>query len=65
VLGRQVINSHYLTFYIILVIKSGRMKWAGHVTRTGETRNAYRLLMGKTESDQLEDLDVDGRILLK
>jgi hypothetical protein len=28
---------------------SRRMKWAGHVARTGETRNAYRILVGKPE----------------
>jgi hypothetical protein len=32
---------------IIRIIKSRRMRWAGHVTRTGEKRNAYRLLVGK------------------
>jgi hypothetical protein len=26
-----------------------RMRWAGHVARTGETRNAYRILVGKAE----------------
>jgi hypothetical protein len=25
------------------------MRWAGHVARTGEKRNAYRLLVGKSE----------------
>jgi hypothetical protein len=25
------------------------MKWAGHVARRGEKRNAYRLLVGKPE----------------
>jgi hypothetical protein len=25
------------------------MRWAGHVTLTGEKRNAYRLLVGKPE----------------
>jgi hypothetical protein len=30
-------------------IKSGRMRWAGYVARIGETRNAYRILMGKPE----------------
>jgi hypothetical protein len=25
------------------------MKWAGHVARMGEKRNAYRLLVGKPE----------------
>ena len=35
------------------------------MARTGETRNSYRLLMGKTESNQLADHDVDGRVILK
>jgi hypothetical protein len=34
---------------IIRIIRSRRMKWAGHVARMGEKRNAYRLLMGKPE----------------
>jgi hypothetical protein len=34
---------------IIRIIKSRRMRWAGHVTRMGEKRNAYRLLVGKSE----------------
>jgi hypothetical protein len=25
------------------------MRWAGHVARTGEKRNAYRILVGKPE----------------
>jgi hypothetical protein len=32
---------------IIRIIKSRGMRWAGHVARMGEKRNAYRLLMGK------------------
>jgi hypothetical protein len=34
---------------IIRIIKSRRMKWAGHVARLGEKRNVYRLLVGKPE----------------
>jgi hypothetical protein len=34
---------------IIRIIKSRRMRWAGHVARMGERRNAYRLLLGKPE----------------
>jgi hypothetical protein len=34
---------------IIRIIKSRRMRWAGHVTRMREKRNAYRLLVGKPE----------------
>jgi hypothetical protein len=31
------------------MIKSRRMRWAGHVTQMGAKRNAYRLLVGKPE----------------
>jgi hypothetical protein len=31
---------------IIRVIKSRRMRWAGHAARMGEKRNAYRILVG-------------------
>jgi hypothetical protein len=34
---------------IIRMIKSRRMRWAGHVARIGEKRNAYRILVGKPE----------------
>jgi hypothetical protein len=34
---------------IIRIIKSRRMRWAGHVARMGEKRKAYRLLLGKPE----------------
>jgi hypothetical protein len=34
---------------IIRIMKSRRMRWAGHVARMGEKRNAYRLLVGKPE----------------
>jgi hypothetical protein len=28
------------------------MRWAGHVARTGEKRNAYRLLVGKPQGER-------------
>ena len=34
---------------IVQVIKSRRMRWAGYVTRMGEERGAYRVLVGKPE----------------
>jgi hypothetical protein len=42
---------HYLysSPSIIRIIKSRRMRWAGHVTRMGEKRNMYRLLVRKPE----------------
>jgi hypothetical protein len=33
----------------IRVIKSRRMRWAGHVARMGEGRGAYRYLVGRPE----------------
>jgi hypothetical protein len=32
---------------IVRVIKSRRMRWAGHVARIGEGRGAYRVLVGR------------------
>jgi hypothetical protein len=34
---------------IMWVIKSRRLRWAGHVARMGERRGAYRALVGKPE----------------
>jgi hypothetical protein len=34
---------------IIRILKSRRMRSAGHVARMGKTRNIYRILMGKPE----------------
>ena len=34
---------------IVRVIKSRRMRWAGHVARMGEEREVYRVSLGKPE----------------
>jgi hypothetical protein len=34
---------------IVRVIKSRRLRWAGHVARMGEGRGVYRVLVGKSE----------------
>ena len=34
---------------IVWVIKSRRMRWAGHVARMGEERRVHRVLVGKPE----------------
>jgi hypothetical protein len=39
----------YSSLSILRIIKSRRMRWAGHVARMGEKRNVYRLLVGKPE----------------
>jgi hypothetical protein len=33
----------------VRVVKTRRMRWAGHVARTGENRGMYRVLLGKPE----------------
>jgi hypothetical protein len=38
---------------IIRIIKSRRMRWAGHVAGMGEKRKVYRLLVGKPEERRL------------
>jgi hypothetical protein len=39
----------YAAYHIYRVIKSRRMRWAGHVACMGDKRGAYRVLMGKPE----------------
>jgi hypothetical protein len=41
-----------LGWLVDLLIKSRRMRWAGHVARMGEKRNLYRLLVGKPEGNR-------------
>jgi hypothetical protein len=43
------LNSLYYSPNIIRMIKLRWMRWAGHVARMGEKRNAYRILVGKPE----------------
>jgi hypothetical protein len=45
----KVVPAHnlYSSPNIIRMIKSRRMRWAGHVARMGETRIAYGILVGK------------------
>jgi len=42
-------NDLYSSPNIVRVIKSRRMRWAGHVARVGEERKVYRVLVGKPE----------------
>ena len=43
------LHALYSSPNIIRDIKSRRLRWAGHVARMGETRNAYRVLVGRPE----------------
>jgi hypothetical protein len=43
------LHNLYSSPSIIRMIKSRRMRWAEHVARMGEKRNAYRILVGYPE----------------
>jgi hypothetical protein len=45
-LHNEELHRLYFSPSIIRMIKSRRMRWAGHVVRMGEKRNAYRILVG-------------------
>jgi hypothetical protein len=59
-LHNEELHNLHFSPSIIRMIKSRRMRWAGHVARTGEKRNAYRILVEKPE-----DQDVGGWAILK
>jgi hypothetical protein len=48
-LHSEELRDLYSSPSIIRIIKSRSIRWAGHVARIGEKRNAYRLLVGKPE----------------
>jgi hypothetical protein len=48
-LHNEELHNLYCLPSIIRIIKSRRMRWAGHVARMGVKRNAYRILVGKPE----------------
>jgi hypothetical protein len=39
-------------YYSPSLLLSKRMRWAGHVARTGEGRGVYRVLVGNPEGDR-------------
>jgi hypothetical protein len=62
----EELHNLYDSPYIILVIKSRRMRWTGHVSHMGEMRSAYRILVANLKGRyHVEDLGVDGRIILE
>jgi hypothetical protein len=48
-LHKKELYALYSSLNIIRVMKSRRLRWAGHVARMGERRGAYRALVGKPE----------------
>jgi len=50
---KKELHNLYCLTKIIRVIKSRRMRWAGHVARMEDRRTAYRVLVGKPEGKKL------------
>jgi hypothetical protein len=48
-LHNKEFHNLYSSPSIIRLMKSRRMRWAGHVAHVGKKMNAYRILVGKPE----------------
>ena len=60
----EELNDLYYSPNIVRVIKSRRMRWAGHVARTGEDRVCIGSFGGnRREGDHWGDLGLDGWII--
>ena len=67
-LHNEELNDLYSSPNIVRVIKSRRMRLAGHVARMEEGRGVHKGLVGGgnlLEKDHGGDQDVDGRIILR
>ena len=65
-LRNKELNDLYSSPNIVQVIKSRRMRWAGHVAHMAEERGCVGSWWGnRREGDHRGDLDVDERIILE
>jgi hypothetical protein len=65
-LQNEELNYLYSSPAILRVMKSRKMRWAGHVARMGEGRGVYRVLVENLkERDYWGDPDLDGRTILR
>jgi hypothetical protein len=65
-LHNEELHALYFSPNIPWVIKSRRMRWAGHVEHMGRGEMQTRFWWGHLrEGEHLKDIGVDGRIILK
>jgi hypothetical protein len=51
-LHNEDVHNLYSSSSIIRMVKSRRIRWAGHVARIEENRNSYRILVRKPEGNR-------------
>jgi hypothetical protein len=65
-LHNDELHNLYFSPYIVRMIKSRRMRWAGHMACMGEGRGVTGFWLGSPKvRDHWEDIGVDGRITLR
>jgi hypothetical protein len=68
-LHNEELHNLYCSPSIIIMIKSRRLRWAGHVARMGGRRGMYEYIgywwESQKERDHWEDQDVGGWTILK
>jgi hypothetical protein len=60
-LHNEELNDFYSSPNIIRVIKSRKLRWAGHAARMGEERDAYRILVGRPRRRWEDNIKMDIR----
>jgi hypothetical protein len=65
-LHNEELHNLYTSQNVIRVIKSGGMRWVGHVASMVKTKNAHKILVGKPEgNNRSEYLDIHQKIILE
>jgi hypothetical protein len=65
-LHNEKLHNLYSSLSIIRIIKSRRMRWAGHVARMVEKKIVHMILLeSQKERDHWKDQDVGGWTILK
>jgi hypothetical protein len=65
-LHNEKLHDLYSSITIVRVIKSRRMRWAGHVAWMGERRDVYRIMVGKLRGKRQQGTPgINERIILR